>query len=339
MATDLVSVVIPTYNRARSIVRAVDSALAQDHPAIEVIVVDDGSTDDTAQRMSARYAGDPRVTYVRQANGGVCTARNAGLARARGEFVAMLDSDDLWLPGKLGLQIATLRRHPELSLVFSDMAAVDPDGNVIHPTYQHQMFDVDRYFPPHEVFSADLRTESGVRYRMGDLSRVMVLGNMMLTSTVVARADRLLRAGTYDQTCHPCEDQDYYFRVCRTGPVAWLDAVTVHYTIGGADAETAPRHRAKLTTKYLHVLERRLRTSPEIVATLPDGVVDEVLSNAYGWAAWAHFDAGQMADARRYCLARLKAKPADLSMVKYFAASFLPQPVIRALRARAPDRS
>lgn len=334
MVKDLVSVVIPTYNRAYSIVRAVESALAQDHPSLEVIVVDDGSKDDTAERMAARFGGDARVTYLRQPNGGVCVARNAGLARARGEFVAMLDSDDAWLPGKLSAQLAILRRHPELSMVWSDMAAVDPEGKILHPSFQDRMFDAHRYFPPEEVFSSEHSTHDGRRYRMGDLSRVMVVGNMMLTSTVVARAERLARAGAYDQSCHPCEDQDYYFRVCRTGPVAWLDAPTVHYTIGAADAETAPHRRTALATKYVKVVERRLERDGDVVATLPPGVARRALSDGYAWAAWAHFDEGRMAEARGYCLARLRTRPTDVSAMKWLAASFLPAPVVRALRAK-----
>src|SRR5262245_47409787 len=94
----LVSVLVPTYNRSKLVRRAVESALAQSYRRLEVLVVDDGSSDDTRQVIEGM---DPRVRYIRQANAGVSAARNRGIAEARGEFVAFLDSDDEWLPWKL----------------------------------------------------------------------------------------------------------------------------------------------------------------------------------------------------------------------------------------------
>jgi len=99
----LVSAVIPTFNRAKFIAHAVDSALAQDYPDLEIIVVDDGSTDETADILSVYR--DKGVTVLSQANRGVSAARNAGIARAKGELVALLDSDDYWLGGKISRQV------------------------------------------------------------------------------------------------------------------------------------------------------------------------------------------------------------------------------------------
>jgi glycosyltransferase involved in cell wall biosynthesis len=109
-----ISVIIPTYNRAGEVCRAIDSALAQTLPPFEVIVVDDGSTDETPSAL-ARY-GD-RIRVLRQTNQGVSAARNAGIAVARGELLAFLDSDDAWLPRKLELQSARIDADPALGLV------------------------------------------------------------------------------------------------------------------------------------------------------------------------------------------------------------------------------
>jgi glycosyltransferase involved in cell wall biosynthesis len=106
----LVSVVIPTYNRAHCVGEAIKSVLDQTYKNFEIIVVDDGSTDNT-QEVLATF-GD-RIRVIRQENKGVSAARNAGIREARGEWLAFLDSDDLWLPDKLGIQIADLRRYPE----------------------------------------------------------------------------------------------------------------------------------------------------------------------------------------------------------------------------------
>ena len=109
-----ISVVIPTYNRAREVGAAIESALAQTRPALEIIVVDDGSTDETPDVL-ARYG--QRIRVVRQVNQGVSAARNAGIAAARGDLVAFLDSDDVWLPRKLELQAARIEADPGLGLV------------------------------------------------------------------------------------------------------------------------------------------------------------------------------------------------------------------------------
>src|ERR1700678_3861883 len=105
MSQPLVSIIIPTYNRAEYLGQAIDSALAQSYRPIEIIVVDDGSTDDT-QGVAARY-GD-RIRYIHKANGGASSARNAGFAAASGEVLALLDSDDRWLTEKLEKQISLL---------------------------------------------------------------------------------------------------------------------------------------------------------------------------------------------------------------------------------------
>lgn len=103
----LVSIIIPAFNRESTIAASVESALAQDHPKIEVIVVDDGSTDGTIGELE-RF-GD-RIVVIRQPNAGPSAARNRGVANAKGEIVAFLDSDDLWLPGKVSRQVALMER-------------------------------------------------------------------------------------------------------------------------------------------------------------------------------------------------------------------------------------
>lgn len=124
----LVSVVIPTYNRAHLIRRAVASALAQTHGELEILVVDDGSQDETAAIVAA--IGDPRVHFIqRERNGGASACRNTGIARATGDFVAFLDSDDEWLPTLVEHQLAVLaNRGPAYGIVYGGRIEVDGPG-------------------------------------------------------------------------------------------------------------------------------------------------------------------------------------------------------------------
>ena len=114
-----VSVITPTYNRAGLLPRAMESVLSQDYRDLELIVVDDGSTDETPQ-VVAQWA-DPRVRYIRfEENRGIGAARHAGVEAARGDLIAFNDSDDVWLPGKLAYQVSLFQRYPEVDVVFGD---------------------------------------------------------------------------------------------------------------------------------------------------------------------------------------------------------------------------
>ncbi len=126
----LFSVVIPTYNRRAILHEAIDSVLNQGVP-VEVIVIDDGSTDDTAALIS-RY--DERVRYFWQPNQGIAVARNAGMAKARGEFVSLLDSDDIWLPGKMEADLELFRRYPNASAIASDAESYR-EGVLVAPSW------------------------------------------------------------------------------------------------------------------------------------------------------------------------------------------------------------
>lgn len=127
----VVTVVIPAYNAQATLAETLESALAQTCREIEVIVVDDGSTDQTSALVAAYAARDGRVRLSAQTNGGVARARNTGVAQARGAFVAPLDADDLWRPDKLERQLKALQAAgPKAGLAYAGSLLIDPDGNV-----------------------------------------------------------------------------------------------------------------------------------------------------------------------------------------------------------------
>ncbi len=183
-----VSVVIPAWNRAATIARAIGSALAQDPSPLEVIVVDDGSTDATPEVVAA--IGDPRLSLITQANGGVAAARNLGIAEARGELVAFLDSDDEWLPGKLAAQLAAFRAGgPRLGLVYTGFESVAADGTATRHEARHR----------------------GWIYR-DLLARNVVTG---CGSTVMVSRAALDLVGGFDTALPANEDYDLVLRIAR----------------------------------------------------------------------------------------------------------------------------
>lgn len=146
MAASLTSVVIPAYNRAEYLPLAVESALGQVGAEVEVIVVDDGSTDGTAAVVEAKkQKWGERFRYVWQENAERCVARNHGLRHARGEFVGFLDSDDLWRPHHVQMCVAALRREPEAAAAYGDHGLVDADGKTICEHVPRQALTGDRF--------------------------------------------------------------------------------------------------------------------------------------------------------------------------------------------------
>lgn len=199
-----VSVVIPTYNYARYIGEAIDSALAQTLPPIEVIVVDDGSTDDT-QAVLAAY-GD-RIRVLRQENEGVAIARNSGIAAARGEYVAFLDADDVWKPRKLELQMA--RFDESIGLVHCGIES----GETV------QLPRVDGH-----VADALLLLEADVIHGPG--------------STVVVRKRVAEEVGGFDGGLAASEDWDFCYRVALRHRVAHVAEPLVTYRKHGTGRHT-----------------------------------------------------------------------------------------------------
>jgi len=130
--TPLVSVILPTYNAMAFLAQAVESVLTQDYSQMELLVIDDGSTDGTADHAALQ---DPRIRVLRQKNAGPAAARNLGLAHAQGELVAFIDADDFWLPGKLRTQVAYLLAHPDVHIVFGGFTRweAQADGSFATP--------------------------------------------------------------------------------------------------------------------------------------------------------------------------------------------------------------
>ena len=199
MNSPLVSVVIPTYNRAHLIGRTIESVLGQSYDNVELVIVDDGSKDNTRDVIVGKY--DARVRYFQKPNGGPASARNFGFREARGDYVALLDSDDTWHPWKLTLQIRCMEKFRDLGMTWTDMEMIDPDGKVVDPAYLRKMYSCYRWFTNSEIFAEshslrELAPEltqvvGDAKLRIGNIYSNMVMGNLVHTSTVVLRRDRL----------------------------------------------------------------------------------------------------------------------------------------------------
>jgi hypothetical protein len=210
----VVSAVIATYNFERFLPRAIDSVLAQDWPAeaLDIVVVDDGSTDGTPQLMRAYAERHPNIRYIRKENGGHLSTFNAAIGAARGDYIALLDGDDEWLPGKIAAQVAVLEARPEVGLVHGDMTVVDGDNRVL----QESFVGAKSYDP----------VEGRI---LGRLMR----GNVVTTSAIMVRAS--LRERYYPLPSWS-RVQDWWIsvRVAEVAEIAYLpQTVTLYRSHGG----------------------------------------------------------------------------------------------------------
>jgi glycosyltransferase involved in cell wall biosynthesis len=296
-----VSVVLATYNQARWLAGAIATVQAQTFTDWELLIADDGSTDDTAAIIG--HAADPRIHLLPGPHAERCVARNRALAAARGELVAFLDTDDRWHPEKLGRQVAALAARPEAALCYTVARFVDVE---------------DRPLPIRKPPTA----------RDGDVFPALVRGNLIILASVLARRAAVLEAGGFDESLPVCgcEDWDLWLRLARRRPVVVVDEELTRYRHPGS---TAPE---QLLASGLAVLERRYADP---------GTADLAgLSLAAARARLRWYLAGAVAAERRAAalplvLAALREAPASAlarPALGALAALVLPRSAERALR-------
>ena len=188
---DVVSVVIPCFNQAHYLGDAIESVIAQHYPKVEIVVVDDGSRDNTIE-VAARYPG---VKYVRQENGGLSSAGILGLRRSNGSYVVFLDADDTLCPGAIAANLVHLRECPECAFVYGDFRHVGVDGSVQE--------------------RGDRSSLSGYAYA------ALLRGNHIgMHATVMYRRSVFQTVGVFDESLAACEDYDLYLRIARLFPIS-----------------------------------------------------------------------------------------------------------------------
>lgn len=186
----LISVIIPTYNRAWSLKAAIDSVLAQEYPEVELLVVDDGSTDETP-RLLDRYGDAIRVITLE--NGGVSRARNQGIHTSKGSFIAFLDSDDSWLPGKLSEQMTFFEENPEALICQTEEIWIR-NGKRVNPCKHHKK-------PSGDIFEASLHL------------------CLVSPSAVMMKRSLFESVGLFDESLPACEDYDLWLRIACRYPI------------------------------------------------------------------------------------------------------------------------
>ncbi len=240
--TASVSVVITCYNQGQFLREAVESVLAQSYRSFEIIIVDDGSTDNTAQ-VAAMYPG---VRYIYQNNGGLSSARNTGAKHSNGSFLVFLDADDLLTSVALEMGIHHLNAHPDCAFVSGHYTVIRSNGQVV-PQSRNSVVLKDHYV---------------------ELLRGNYIG---MHGTVMYRRANFEDAGGFDPSLRACEDYEMYLRIARTSPVYSYDAVVAQYRHHSGNIS---RNRALMLKSSLAVLQaqRTYLRSPEQTEALEEGI-------------------------------------------------------------------
>jgi glycosyltransferase involved in cell wall biosynthesis len=247
MSDRKVSVILPTYNRAALSGTAIESVLGQSFDDLELMVVDDGSADDTEALVRRYQDRDARVRYLRQEHRGISAAMNAGIRAASGQLIARIDSDDRWLPDLLETEVAMLEARPEIGLVYSRGQWMDQDLNPLSITVGQPL-----HFP-------------------NDTLRSMLWGDATCSVTVVARRECFDRAGFFDESLATSEDWDMWLRTAFHYDFVFVDRVLAHLRRheGNATSTQVPSLAAFLGSrrKVLDKFFSRGDLSPRIAGT------------------------------------------------------------------------
>lgn len=236
-----VTILMPVYKGERFVTRAIESVLVQSHSNIELIIVNDGSPDNSADAIRP-YLADPRVKYIEQQNAGVAAARNTALQHATGAYIGLCDQDDEWLPHKAEKQVAYLEAHPEAGLVHGDVDYIDEAGQPLphEPCFPAAVFG--RCFPR------------------------MYMGNPVMAVAAMFRRSVIDSVGDFDPAIKYADDYDLWLRIAAHHDVGYIDEPVARYRW---HAENNSHHQVAIREYTLRVLRKSERELPDACAHVP----------------------------------------------------------------------
>jgi len=281
-----VSIIIPVYNGEKYITYAIESALAQTYRNFEIIVVDDGSTDGSYEKIKPFL---PFVKYIFQENQGVAAARNTAIKHSSGELIAFLDQDDLWLPEKLELQVDYLLHNPDVGLVHSNMSYINEEGK---PTKR------DSVFP----FPTNLS---------GSCFPELFIRNQIAILTVLLRRDCLDKMGFFNEQFSSLDDYELWLRVSRYFLIGYIDLFLASYRLHGSNTH---RNWLAITLTRLKVIESLLGKHPEIRSELGKKTVSDKLFKLYYEVAQQYCNQNEHKSGIEYWKKAIKVHPTKLAL-------------------------
>lgn len=234
MKTPVISIVIPTFNRAGMIHHAIDSVKSQNFEDWELIVVDDASTDTTEAVVKNLIKDDHRIKYLKQTiKKGGCASRNEGIRNSRGNYIAFLDDDDRWHPEKLKLQYNEICTNSDAGLIYCGFQYIDFKNNKV----------IRKVFP----------------FYKGDVSSILIRNNIIGSATPLIKKECFILAGLFDVELNSCQDWDMWIRIAQHYKINYVEKILADITLHGHQVSTnlssKIESRRIIINKYCHILK------------------------------------------------------------------------------------
>jgi glycosyltransferase involved in cell wall biosynthesis len=300
----MISIIIPTYNSDKYICEAIDSILCQTYKDYEIIVIDDGSTDNTRIIIANHY---PTVRYFYSSNRGVSSARNIGISKARGEFIAFLDADDLWAPEKLDKQVKLFWSKPELGLVFTEHSLFNETGVV--------------------KIGADKRR----RLMHGNIVRNVFLNSYVATPTVMVRKHVFDRVGLFEEELIVAEDDNMWMRIAMVYPIELIDDSLALIRIVEGSLSRGKSYRNLIPAVKKHI-ELIINKYPTIYKCLGNSIIKKKYSQICFMEAYLYFQQCKYLESRTGFIKSFIYCPLKIGSLLYLLSTYFPHWIIEKIK-------
>jgi glycosyltransferase involved in cell wall biosynthesis len=322
MSNPLVSVIIPAYNAEKTIADTLDSVLAQTYRPIEIMVVDDGSTDKTAEIIKNYQTSltsktnktietnetEIELTYLYQENSGPSKARNTGIKAANGEYIAFLDADDIWTEDKLEKQIQLIEKDQTIDIIFSDARVSKLKNGKIEEFNMFNMHRLDREFFGHDFIV------------INPLEKLLKI-NFMLTPAVIIKRFCFRDGSYFNEKRKHAEDWELWLKMSLCFKFGYVDDVLVHVKDEG---DGLCSHSMDMLLSRIDVLENFLKENMQAIRSLiPEQSLSHYLKETYKWTGY-HFMMQRKNEIARKLFRKSLKEIMDIKTLFYYFRSFLP---------------
>jgi len=298
-----VSAIIPTFNSSAFISEAIESVRAQTCSVAEILVIDDGSTDATREIV----AGYPDIKLIRQNHLGPAAARNTGIRQARSEYIAFLDSDDLWLAEKIERQLSALAGNPSAGFSFATLSSFYMSDAAKIPGELYLPHELRSWFDAHTC-------REGAAF--GDVYPLLLRANCMQTSSVVVRRDAVIEVGMFDESLVHGEDHDLWLRLARRWPAVYIVDPIAKYRIHSLALSGSDCKRQELFYRStIEILSKHARSFPSFEAF-------KALASSHNNYAVHLLKAQRLKDAKLSAGNSLRAMPTPTALQLWLEAAF-----------------
>ena len=322
----LVSVVIPTYNCSIYIGDTVRSVLSQTYKDLEIIVVDDGSIDNTKQALEL-FRG--KIVYIYQENKGLAEARNTGIKASKGEYVAFLDADDLWLEDKIEKQVELFKNSSEVDIVFSDFSAFTAKKEISSSWIKNYFEVFYAYELTFEKIFAKKSYGSPSRYS-GDICKTMFLGNLILPSTVLIKKKCFDNVGYLDTNYRLNADYDLFLRISLRHSAGYIDSPLIRYRLWEGNVSKTKSYRFNIF-EITEIIQKFIKANHEAISK-ERYCVHKRLSQLFFQNAIASIAENDLGEAREYLNQAIVHNPFCVKLYLFFLLSMMPQRFVSFLK-------